>query len=841
MNNKIAMLLCLLMVSAPMAGCVGGNDDSNPDNEELSDDWNVHFAATTADLPTCDETTNGRLYYIESGAQFQVCKTTGWEIISIQGPVGANGADGTDGQDGAPGSNGADGTNGQDGAAGEDGVSTLIRVLSSTGCTTGGNTFEIGDDTNGDGVLDLTEVILTLDICNGADGVDGQDGAPGTDGADGQDGAPGADGTNGQDGAPGADGTNGQDGAPGADGTNGQDGAPGADGTNGQDGADGQDGAPGTDGNATLTVTTTLSASSSNCWGDGGVQIDVGVDDNNNGVLDSNEIDDTTYICNGGDGADGDSAYQIWLNNGNTGSEQDYLDSLEGSQGNNGQSIMIQSGTPSSDCLPSSVVKEHGIDTDGDGSLSSTEISYTVEMCQKYATTSMPVIPSGQGVQYNGVILFVGNDGVHGNELWRTDGTPAGTWIVKDIRTGTQSSGLTLNFAEKKAVYHNGDIIFTANDGVHGTELWSTDGTSEGTRLYEDLSTGVQGSNPNQLTIHNGNLHVSATIDSVNTLVSVTPNMVRTECYDTEGHFGPSYTDVNNLYQSPNGITSHNGTLTFITKLEGVGNFQLVSSADPLDVCQISTKSFINGVDPGSFTLPVMKEEVYFSGNTGSAHELWKIDSNQNIQLMGTFSSSPRFNTEVGTSITHNDYLLFSADSGSGYELHSTDGTPTGTSIVQDIYSGSTGSNPSQFVVSAGEVFFTAEAANTGNELYKISYPSSGGVTTAIVTDIAGGSQSGVPGTVTPLVYGNGVLFIGSNAATGSEIWTTTGTASTTNIFLDLTTTPYGGMAPMAIINGKLVMKAVIDESSNPVTIGLMIIELDDQGMPLIETEITIS
>jgi hypothetical protein len=90
MNNKIAMLLCLLMVSAPMAGCVGGNDESNPDNEELSDDWNVHFAATAADLPTCDETTNGRLYYIESGAQFQVCKTTGWEIISIQGPVGAN-------------------------------------------------------------------------------------------------------------------------------------------------------------------------------------------------------------------------------------------------------------------------------------------------------------------------------------------------------------------------------------------------------------------------------------------------------------------------------------------------------------------------------------------------------------------------------------------------------------------------------------------------------------------------------------------------------------------------------------------------------------------------------
>ena len=820
MNRKIAMLFCLLMISAPIAGCVDGGDELSPDEDVAQlDDWNVHFAATAADLPTCDETTNGRLYYVEADGQFQVCKTAGWEVITIQGANGANGingtnatngTDGADGQDGTPGAdgingsagltgndgaNGQDGTpgaNGQDGAPGNngqdgapgadgtDGVSTLIRVLSSTSCSTGGNTFEIGDDTNGDGVLDLTEVILTLDICNGAQGPIGPDGAQGPIGPDGAQGPIGPDGAQGPAGAQGSPGTQGADGAQGPAGAQGSPGTQGADGAQGQVGDVGEKGEDGADG------------------------------------------------ANGQDGASGTDGVQGPQGN-------------PGGQGTNGQSIMIQSGTPSSDCLPSSVVKEHGIDTDADGILSSTEISYTVEMCQKYATTSLPVIPSGQGVQYNGIILFVGNDGVHGNELWRTDGTSSGTWIVKDIRTGTQSSGLTLNFAEKKAVYHNGDIIFTANDGVHGTELWSTDGTSEGTTLYEDLSPGVQGSNPNQLTIHNGNLHVSATIDSVNTLASVTPFMVTTSCYDTEGNYGPTYTDVNNLYQSPNGITSHNGTLTFITKLDGVGNFQLVSSADPFNECLLPTKGFTNGVDLSSFTLPVLKEEVYFSGNTGSAHELWKIDSNQNMQLIGAFSSSPTFNTEVGTSISHNGYLLFSADSGSGYELHSTDGNPAGTSIVEDIYSGSTGSNPSQFVISAGEVFFTAEAANTGNELYKISYPSSGGVTTTIVTDIAGGSQSGVPGTVSPLVYGNGLLFIGYNAATGSEIWTTTGTASTTNIFLDLTTTPYGGMAPMAIINGKLVMKAVIDESNNPVTIGLMIIELDDQGMPLIETEIIIS
>ena len=100
MNKNIAMLLCLLMASASIAGCVGGNDDSTNENEEQLDDWNVYFAATTADLPTCDETTNGRLYYIESGAQFQVCKTAGWEVITIQGPDGPSGQDGADGAEG---------------------------------------------------------------------------------------------------------------------------------------------------------------------------------------------------------------------------------------------------------------------------------------------------------------------------------------------------------------------------------------------------------------------------------------------------------------------------------------------------------------------------------------------------------------------------------------------------------------------------------------------------------------------------------------------------------------------------------------------------------------------
>ena len=68
MKKQIAVLFCLLMITVPLSGCFGGDDDDDDDDESSKTqdaeliDWNVHFAATAANLPTCDTDTNGRLY-----------------------------------------------------------------------------------------------------------------------------------------------------------------------------------------------------------------------------------------------------------------------------------------------------------------------------------------------------------------------------------------------------------------------------------------------------------------------------------------------------------------------------------------------------------------------------------------------------------------------------------------------------------------------------------------------------------------------------------------------------------------------------------------------------------
>ena len=77
--------------------------------------------------------------------------------------------------------------------------------------------------------------------------------------------------------------------------------------------------------------------------------------------------------------------------------------------------------------------------------------------------------------QVGNTLFFAANDGVHGTELWKSDGTAAGTKMVKDIRSGAKSSD------PENLVNVNGKIFFTANDGKHKNQLWKSDGTGRGT------------------------------------------------------------------------------------------------------------------------------------------------------------------------------------------------------------------------------------------------------------------------------------------------------------------------------------------------------------------------
>ena len=98
----------------------------------------------------------------------------------------------------------------------------------------------------------------------------------------------------------------------------------------------------------------------------------------------------------------------------------------------------------------------------------------------------------------DGVLYFTAENDEYGRELWKSDGTVAGTMMVKDINPGSNSSyyfveGWTTG---ELFIIHQGEIYFGCDDGVHGVEICRSDGTSEGTGLAVDVAPGENSSWP---------------------------------------------------------------------------------------------------------------------------------------------------------------------------------------------------------------------------------------------------------------------------------------------------------------------------------------------------------
>ncbi len=116
----------------------------------------------------------------------------------------------------------------------------------------------------------------------------------------------------------------------------------------------------------------------------------------------------------------------------------------------------------------------------------------------------------GPGIELNGRLLFVADEGRHGRELWVSDGTAPGTRLLKDIdprriagnpsdcdeRTDSGRGSEPRDF-----VRHREGVFFTAEEARTGRELWWTDGTAAGTRRVKDVLPGARGSAPHDLVI----------------------------------------------------------------------------------------------------------------------------------------------------------------------------------------------------------------------------------------------------------------------------------------------------------------------------------------------------
>ena len=759
-------------------------------------------------------------------------------------------------------------TSGLASSGGIGGIIPVIVAQNSENCVNGGTMFRIGSDFDKDGMLSQIETMTSLDICNGKDGRDGADGAdgpPGKDGVDGQDGADGAqgpqgpagnDGVDGQDGADGAqgpqgpagndgvDGTDGADGAQGpqgpagndgADGTDGADGAQGpqgpagndgADGTDGADGAqgpagndgadgvngtDGQDGVDGTDGVDGLSalVLTSTEPSGSNC-ADGGIKIEVGVDDNDDGNLQSSEIDQTTYICNGADGVDG----------------------VNGSA--SASTMLTSISTPALTACDTGRIISNGLDngdgggTSANGVLESGEVDFMTTFCSKYLL-HIQDINSGGSTSNPSYLTAVGNtlyfqasDGTNGAELWKSDGTSSGTVMVKDIVSGSGHS------IPSYLVAVGDTLFFSADDATNGRELWKSDGTAAGTSLVKDINSGS--SHPGQLTAVGNTLYFIAT-DGTNGAELWKSNGTSSGTVMVKDIYNGSSTS------SLSSLTAVGNTLYFVAN-DGTNGPELWKTDGTS-----SGTVIVKDIDPGasgsspSF-LTAVGSTLYFEADDGTnGAELWKSDGTSSGTVMvkdiipGASGSGPSRLSAIGST------LYFQADDGTnGAELWKSDGTSNGTVMVKDINpgSGTSWAGDHGIIAVGNTIYFRADDGTNGAELWKSDGTSAG---TMMVKDINSGGSASSPWMYA--IVGSTFYFQANDGTNGFELWMSDGTSAGTKMVKDISSgsgSSYPG--ELTVAGDVLYLKA--DDGNNGKE--LWVLELDGvNGTPLTHTVVTYS
>ena len=95
-------------------------------------------------------------------------------------------------------------------------------------------------------------------------------------------------------------------------------------------------------------------------------------------------------------------------------------------------------------------------------------------------------------------MIFFADDGTHGREIWISDGTDAGTQMIKDIYAGS-NSGTGYNYYSTREIIATDDfVLFKADDELNGEELWRTDGTEAGTYMVKDFIPGIACGRPRE-------------------------------------------------------------------------------------------------------------------------------------------------------------------------------------------------------------------------------------------------------------------------------------------------------------------------------------------------------
>lgn len=420
------------------------------------------------------------------------------------------------------------------------------------------------------------------------------------------------------------------------------------------------------------------------------------------------------------------------------------------------------------------------------------------------------VLESAGLVDENGFVLFVSTSPPGPLELWRSDGTSAGTYRIANITVGQptfdQSQYPLFQKLGSRAVY-------VADDGTSGLQLWSSDGTPANTiRLTNSTQPPSPAPFPPVVPLATiGNRMYFLMPDGASALT------VRLWVTDGTPAGTQRVDGIPALEPSNAGSTriAGDGTKVFVGTVSGTTGSLTLYVSDPRRNQATLLRSGLEWMGTGdpfvfdgtrlefSSTDPVRGDEPWVSdgtpGGTGLLRDI-------NPEVADAASNPQEF-------VRFRGRLAFSADDGvHGRELWTSDGTSAGTSLLVDVAPGSAASNPNHLITTAsGDLYYFATDTSGHSRFMRL--PARGGAPAVLAT--VSPQPDGAPYCQqdAPVTLGNKVYFGADDGATGYELWVSDGTAAGTKQLADIYPGVWGSNPCwLTVAGGRVYFSAVSPE-----------------------------
>jgi ELWxxDGT repeat protein len=359
----------------------------------------------------------------------------------------------------------------------------------------------------------------------------------------------------------------------------------------------------------------------------------------------------------------------------------------------------------------------------------------------------------------NGRLLFTAEDYIHGQELWIETLDEDSAKMLKDIRHGPDGSyPIFLTNIDRK-----NKVVFAAVDSAHGTELWVTDGTPDSTKLLKEFTPGEMGTRFTQIVGHRRGAFFAISLEE-------SVELWRTDGSETGTQRVRSFPLNTKIY-----LFENTKQFVYFVERNSNGTNRLWITDGSVAGTQPLTSFCPCNNPPYTIRLAEHQGKIYFDGSSLQSHQLWT--SNLTDGYAAPVQQAEHI-VPVRFAIYHNKVYFVGQDTNSNVSVWHTDGTDQGTISMP----GTLGNPDFNNLVSAGDnLFYITQDLQFGlSSLWVLNRSEEPLISPA--NQLMGIRPQDA------ISVNNDLYFPATDGSTGYELWRSTGTIDSTYLVQDLNT-----------------------------------------------------